>query len=154
MSAFQSEQELAQAVLNRPAFLASLGYSEWTTWQRQELEGLFGIPDLVVAFTKVTVSGQKVVRTFAFEFKKSNWRRALVQAFRYASFAHYSCVLMDAHFVHRALKHLEEFQRANIGLASVSDSGDVRWHCEPIYSQPYSEPLRRKLESQVALDLP
>ena len=152
MRAFQTESELTEVVLASPDFLSALGHTDWTRWQRQELDGLFGVPDLVVAFVKRSVQGRELIRTYAFEMKRSKWKRALIQAYKYAAFAHYSYVVMDAYYVHRALARLDEFVRSDIGLVSVSESGQVEWHYHPRYRLPYSDSLRQKLESQITQD--
>jgi hypothetical protein len=120
MKPFQTERELTHVILRSPEFQTAFGFKDWTKWQRQEVEGIFGIPDLVVSYAKEDFLGRKLIRSFAFEIKRANWARALVQAFRYASFAHYSYVIMDAYYVHRALQHIEQFERSKYRI-------DQRW---------------------------
>jgi hypothetical protein len=153
MNAFETESELTQAVLKNPDFIDTLrSSSDGEIWQKRELKGLFGIPDLVIAFVGQDFEREKI-RTFAFEMKRSNWKRALVQAFRYSSFADFSYVLMDRAYVHRALAHLDKFKRSNIGLASISKTGEVTWHYRPKPSPPYSKSLRQTLESRIKEDM-
>ena len=48
-----------------------------------------------------------------------------MQAYRYASFADYSFVVLDEAYVHRAVAGLNQFKRSNIGLLSVRLDGGV-----------------------------
>lgn len=59
----------------------------------------------------------------AIEAKLRDWRRALVQAYRYIQFASQSWVLLDAKQANGALRNLDAFQTAGIGLATLSVSG-------------------------------
>ena len=56
-------------------------YKEW--------QGLFGIHDYV-CFSK----GDGEIDVISFELKLTNWRGALMQAFRYLSFSDYSYVVL------------------------------------------------------------
>jgi hypothetical protein len=51
-----------------------------------------------------------IEHTIAIEAKMQDWRSALYQATRYASFAHESFVALKSEFVHRAIKYIEKFQ--------------------------------------------
>lgn len=128
-------------------------YIDWQSWQVRELSGLFGIPDHLAVFWKEDVLGRRIQRTFAFELKKSNWRRALMQAYRYASFSEYSFVVLDHAFVNRPLACLHEFQNANIGLISVRRDGEVFWHFRPRYRPPYSKHMRALLRAGLGAHL-
>lgn len=150
---FGSEAELTEAVLANQSFWSQFEYPDWTPRQGREVEGLFGVPDLVLAYEKRNVRGQRQFRAFAFELKLSHWQRALVQAFRYAAFAHYVYVVMDAFYVNRALKKLGEFERCNVGLVSVSVDGAVKLHHRPRYRSPYSDQLRGRLFDTLASDV-
>lgn len=149
MSAFASESELTETATTSKEFFDSLGYEDWHRWERWELEGYFGIPDYVLAFEKKKKNGAPMIRSFAFEMKLKNWKRALVQAFKYASFAHYSYVVMDHCYVKRAVRNLQMFERSNIGLISVSTEGNVRVHLRPKFKAPYSDHLKRRLVSNI-----
>lgn len=153
MNAFKSEAEITRTIMNSRSFLAGLENPGNLIWERQEVEDLFGIPDLVVAFKKETSQGEQVLRTFAFEMKRFDWKRALWQAFRYSSFAHHSCVVLDSCYVHRALSSLDKFKRSNIGLISVSTDGAIQWHYRPSPSQPYCDYLQQRLEDWISRDL-
>lgn len=150
---FPSENALIATALSSPAFPSILGFEGWAPWQTAELEGLFGIPDLVLAFTKRDRVGRLILRTCAFEFKRSDWRRALAQAFRYASFAHYSLVMLDRAHSQPALKGLSAFKTANIGLLTVDTTGEITCHFRPKFRPPYSQPLSRALATRVRANM-
>jgi hypothetical protein len=124
-------------------------YQDWESWEAHELQGLVGVPDKFLVLWKSTCSGNRVIRTIAFEIKRDNWRRALVQAYRYLAFADYSFVVMDAAFVHRPITAIDQFKRANIGLLSVSKTGEVEWHYTPRLSRPYSDSARTFLREAI-----
>ena len=69
----------------------------------------------------------------AIEVKLSNWKRALIQAFKYTIFANQSYVAMDAHYVHRAEANIGEFKRGNIGLLSIAEDGAIEKIYEPTW---------------------
>ena len=152
MNAFRSEAELTQLALESRGLFEPIANDGLLLWRRQEPKGLFGVPDLVVACSTERTVFHPSLRICAFEFKLRNWTRALIQAYKYSSFAHYSFVVMDECFVHRAIQHMREFERSNIGLISISKRGDVIWHFHPEPRLPYSPQLHRKLESQIWWD--
>lgn len=102
-----------------------------------EAEGLFGIPDLVL------FNG----RVIAIEYKLSNWKRALVQAYRYRSFAEESYVFLDKSYIHRAKKNIEDFKLSNIGLSSVDIDGNIEIIFQPESRAPYTKSLNDKVLS-------
>jgi hypothetical protein len=142
---FESEEALLHATVSNPEFRVGLGFPEWASWQARELEWFFGIPDLIVAFAKTDLRGRPILRTCAFEFKRANWKRALVQAFRYASFAHYSYVLLDSAHSRPAICSIDTFRSANIGLLTVDTLGNITWHHRPKFQSPYSPALSRSM---------
>lgn len=76
---------------------------------------------------KYQIGLQKVV---AVEAKLSNWQRGLYQAYRYKEYANKSYLALYEKYIHRALKHLDDFRRFNVGLVEVSDD-DIYVHYEP-----------------------
>lgn len=144
---FKTEKELFDtAIASAPIqHLANLYYK---TAFLIEPQGLFGVPDLVIASFQCGNSDGSIM-VFAFEMKLSNWKRALVQAFRYRSFAEASYVLLDKKHIAPAIRHIERFQTANIGLMSIDLNGNVSIHHQPIYDQPYCERMRSNLEKIV-----
>ena len=61
-------------------------------------------------------------KLFAFEAKLSNWKKALTQAYRNSSYAHYSYVILPSDQVKNVMKHKTEFIRRRVGLCSVSQN--------------------------------
>jgi hypothetical protein len=149
MNAFISEIDLVRAVLRNEQFYELFGYDEWKMWKEQEVEGLFGIPDLILAFGKYDSIGRKIFRTLSFEFKCKNWQRALIQAYRYAAFSHYSFVILDAAFSKPAIQNIEKFQRSNIGLLTVDTKLNITFHFRPAYRKPYSSHSYFKLAEKL-----
>jgi len=99
-----------------------------------EADGLFGRPDVVINNGDI----------IAIEFKLSNWKGALIQAFRYKSFADKSYVFLDNNYIHRALKHIEMFENYDIGLCSVDDTGKIENFYNPKYNDAYTICIREK----------
>lgn len=150
---FKSESDISRVFSVEACIREKYHYDDWESWQVRELSGLFGIPDHLAIFWKRDILGRRIQRTFAFELKKSKWQRALMQAYRYASFSEYSFVVMDHAFVHRALAHINDFRNANIGLLSVSVDGEVFWHFLPRYQPPYSKHMRALLRAGLGAHL-
>lgn len=147
---FASEEQLTLSALSACNIGGALGYREWTGWEATELKGFFGVPDLVLAFGRRDTMGRPILRTVAFEMKLKDWRRALVQAFRYKAFAQCAYVVMDRAFVHRAVPHHAEFDRAGIGLLSVSVSNKLCIHWRSRVSRPYADHTKRNFVETVA----
>lgn len=112
-----------------------------------EPRGLFGIPDVVVS--TLPGSNDTDVTVFAFELKLSNWKRALVQAFRYRSFAEYSFVVLDSEHSAPAIRNLQMFIRADVGLVTLDSEGTVEVHCRPQCRKPYLSDLRERLLASI-----
>jgi len=139
MQSFKNESDISHVFSIESCIRGKFNYNEWHSWEVKELKGLFGIPDHFAIFWKKDILGRLIQRTFSFEMKKSNWKRALVQAYRYASFSEYSFVVLDHYYIHRALAYRNEFKNANIGLISIRVDGKVFWHIRPRYRKPYSK---------------
>lgn len=142
---FVTEKEMAEVFLLNSQLNIDSKYSEWNKWQEVELGGFFGIPDVIMAFGKLNTSGKKIIRTHAFELKLKNWKRALMQAYRYSAFSHYSYVVLDYAHAQSALTHIDMFQRSNIGLATLDITGKIIVHNMPKFQKPYSEQLYKNL---------
>lgn len=149
MKPFSTEEDIVKATIESDSFISSLGYQGWTRWFAKELEGFFGIPDLIIVFGKRDVRGNRLLKTFAFEMKKSDWKRALTQAFRYKAFVNYSFVIIDIFHAQPAIKNIDLFKRANIGLISIGVDGNVIFHHKPKRERPYCESLRDKLNKML-----
>ena len=75
---------------------------------------------------------------WAFELKLTDWRRALYQALRYKSFAHYAIVAMPTCYARRALAEKEAFCRFGIGLLSASEDDAPSFLIQPRRCRPRS----------------
>jgi hypothetical protein len=147
---FSSESQLLDAVLGSSYVQSLLKEQDGQAGQYHlELAGLFGVPDLVVVGILDGGTGAEIAVSRAFELKLSNWRRALVQAYRYRAFANLSYVVLDGRHSRSALAHLDLFRRSNIGLLSVSERGSVVPHYEPEYDVPYCDHLTSQFEERV-----
>lgn len=113
----------------------------------REVKGLFGIPDLLIS--KTDTLQKNVKHVFACEMKLSNWKRALSQAYRYKSFAHVSCVLMDESKVSSAISNIEKFKISKVGLLSINEKGIVNIYYMPHKSKPLSKRLSKKNEKRL-----
>lgn len=147
--AFDAETTLVDTALMDERLHLNLGYEDWGRWSGTEVPGLFGVPDVMIAYGKRNRRGDRLLRVHTFEMKLSDWRKALVQAFRYQAFSHYTYVVMDHFYVGRALSNLEEFERTNIGLLSVNTSGGVSWYHRPRYRRPYSDRIHHRLRERL-----
>ncbi len=148
-SEFHSEKKLSRMFQAARVIKSKMRYHNWESWEAHELQGLFGVPDNLLVLWKSKRSGNRVVRTVAFEIKREKWPRALIQAYKYRAFADYSFVVMDAAFVHRAVAAIDKFKCANIGLLSVFKTGEVEWHHTPRLCRPYSDSARTFLRETI-----
>ncbi len=97
----------------------------------EEPKGLFGIPDIMIYNGSI----------ISIEFKLSDWKRALSQAFRYRSYSEKSFVFLDAYYSHRAKSKLDLFVKYNVGLCEVDFRG-INVIYEPEEQNPFSEELK------------
>lgn len=89
----------------------------------------------------------------AIEAKLRKWRKALNQATRYQHFAHYSWVVLDQECSRRAIDNINEFRRFNVGLASVSVTGELTTHHKPVKRKPKSPILFWMANVKIANEL-
>lgn len=143
---FKTEQQLFEVAITSSFIQNMVDSFVYTTYACIEPQGLFGIPDLLVANIKFDSKEAKIYRSFAFEMKLSNWKRALIQAYRYLAFANYSFVVIDQSSQKSAVDHINEFSLSNIGLMSVDKSGFFSLHFFPKFNQPYSYAMECKLK--------
>ena len=137
-----SEAELVNLCLNNSELLKYFPYDNWEDrWGALELEGFFGRPDLVLAFGKIGKKNRKYLRTFAFEFKLRNWKKALSQAYKYSAFVQYSYVIMSDEHIRPVIRAIELFKKSNIGLISINENGALKLLNKPKLRKPYSEKL-------------
>lgn len=143
---FPSEADLTEAA-SRSDYLAPLiNESQFIAY---ELDGLFGIPDLVTA----NLSYRGGVEGIAFEMKLSKWKRALQQAFHYRAFAREAYVVMDREYVHRPLRYADKFREAKVGLISVDSEQVSKCHIQAINTEPYSTHLTEDFRQIVMQDV-
>lgn len=70
------------------------------------------------------------------EGKRKDWKRALQQAYRNKLFSTRSFVAMDARHARPALRNIQKFQSAEVGLAIVFSNGEIA----TVYTPPYRKP--------------
>jgi len=141
--AFNSEREMVETIKNSN-YLKDFSNSG-PCLIKEEVTGFFGVPDLIV----IRKTPKKHI-TYAYEAKLTNWKRALYQAFRYKAFVNRSYVIMDHDRVKAAVSHSERFERANIGLISIDNSGKVYHHYRPRNEAPYSSQLESKFNNIIS----
>lgn len=103
----------------------------------QEVEGLVGRPDILLKSKK----NKKII---TIELKLKNWKRALAQAYKYKSFSDISYVCMDESNMNVVLKHLDMFEKYNIGLITISKTKKVNIIFKPNATEPYAKDLYKK----------
>ncbi len=90
-----------------------------------ELAG-YGIADFVwMEFGRQTTHGRHESVLTAFEMKLKDWRRALMQAYRYSYFADQAVVVLPNEVADRAERHLPTFQHMGVGLWSYDPKTEV-----------------------------
>lgn len=145
MSLFPTERALTSAFIRSLTNIPLLARRAYPVVLRCEVKGFVGVPDILLAFGRPSRS--TCFRTICFELKLSNWKRALMQAYRYAAFADYSFVVLDVSAETKAIAHLDLFVRSNIGLITVSEDDKLSLHYFPKARRPYCANSSAKLES-------
>ncbi len=69
----------------------------------------------------------------AIEAKLKNWKRAIIQARCYRRYSNYSFVLLDEAYARPAIKSIDMFKRANVGLITMSSKDSYIIHWTPEY---------------------
>ena len=118
------------------AFVAGYCRTKQITWRDFALQG-YGIPDLIT-FAWSTPQNQGTLfslealrqklqrqRLTAFELKLRDWRKGIVQAYRYRYFCDCSIVVLPRDVVDKASKRLELFGSLDVGLWSFDPDTDV-----------------------------
>lgn len=111
----------------------------------EELKGLFGIPDFVF----IEKNNQYINHIIAIELKLKNWKKALIQAFKYRNFANQSYVIIDEKNLSNAVKNIDNFKQSNIGLASFNKNKELRIHFYPNSNDPFSVYYKEKLINSI-----
>lgn len=86
----------------------------------------------------------------AIEAKLRDWRRALMQAYRYLQYSTQSWVLLDYKYTDSAIKQLALFKSYGVGLASFSTSGELYVHCMATTQKLPDNPLAWRTQALLA----
>jgi hypothetical protein len=73
----------------------------------------------------------------AFEAKLRDWRIALYQASRHASYAHRTWVVLDERRAGSAIRALPLFKSRNVGLATIGRDAEIRKYFQPRAKVPF-----------------
>lgn len=137
---FRSEAEMVER--GRRLINRALRGLQREVLTRYEVSAPGGVPDLVI-FSNERKALQYVITV---EFKLSAWQKAITQAFRHRNFANEVYVVIDHAKSASALRHLDVFKKANVGLVSVDTDDKVRiWH----YAKP-ALPFSSKFSREMA----
>ena len=138
-SPFRSEADLVRS--GRRLLRRAISGLDKPVRTRCEVPAPGAVPDLVI-FTKEAHTVQYVI---TIEFKLSNWRQALHQAFRHRNFGNEAYVVLDQAKANAAVHHIEVFEKANIGLVTLNAEDVIRfWHF-PEPTLPFSSQFSRQL---------
>ena len=136
---FTSEAQLVRS--GRRLINSALKELDAPVATRYEVRASGSIPDLVI----YSSCGYQLRYVVTVEFKLSNWRRALLQAFRHRNFVNEAYVVLDRTRAEPAIVALSLFEQANVGLATVDRAGTARiWH-SPEPRLPFSSDFARSL---------
>lgn len=110
-----------------------------------------GIISLKGSFYKLVYGEVKDLncKTIAVEAKLKNWKRALIQAYRYKWFAQESYVVLDSSFSNSAIKNICEFEKLNVGLAEISKDSELKVRYKPKKSQPFDLSMTLALNEKI-----
>ena len=144
---FTTEQELVErAIQHLPVRRWLKMPDDATLFQRTEVQGLFGIPDLLAVHAPCArTKRRRIMPSIAFEMKLSDWRRGLVQAFRYRSFATFSFLVLDNARTKSAVANADRFRLANVGLIGINGDGSFEVYVWPERETPFSPYLHAAL---------
>ena len=110
------------------------------------IENGFLIPRDRTSFSKGNKYQIGLQEVVAVEAKLSNWQRGLYQAYRYKEYANKSYLALYERYLHRALKHIDDFIRFNVGLVEVSNSSIY------IHYEPKPEPTKQNVFSALVFE--
>ncbi len=152
--AYLKEKDLVESALSNLPIKQLTNSHSHQTYYKKELDGLFGIPDFVIANVNKSNKGKQKIRcTFAFEAKLSKWKKAIAQAYRYKAFADTSWVILDSDYIKPALTHIDDFKVANIGLVSLDSNNRIKIHYKPRRENPYSKELESCFKENILVGL-
>jgi hypothetical protein len=112
----------------------------------KELTGYFGIPDFVY-YDK----SNEHISIISFELKLRDWKRAIIQAFRYRSFSELSYVVLPTKCKSNITKNIDQFKHFNIGLATFDKNDGLTIIYKPEKVDPYSVHLYEKAINEFRL---
>jgi hypothetical protein len=115
-------------------------------WYLREIDSGIGIPDYLLVIT----SGRAISYIVGVELKLRNWRRGLLQAFRYRNFTNEAYVVIDRDHIEPALANRQHFLRAGIGLASFDEGGVFEIHVVASPGKPFSKLLAERITVRVS----
>lgn len=101
----------------------------------KEFDGIISIPDFLLVIEGKNINPYLI----SIELKLKNWKRALNQAYRYKAFCNEAYVIMDSTSISRVFNHLNDFRKANIGVATFDTKLNIKIYNEPVSSLPYSK---------------
>ena len=87
---------------------------------------------------------------FSNKYELRNWKKALMQAYRYKWFADYSYVVLDEAHSKAAIENLPLFEKLNVGLLTISISGVIKKYYHPKKQKPL-DPTMQMLLSEVVM---
>jgi len=146
MSSFRSETELARLAGSVFEELKS-NFQEKVAF-KHEVQAPGGIPDLVV-FHRTRHCVDYVVTV---EFKLRNWQRGLYQAFKNRNFGNESYLILDRAHLGPALKNVSEFERTNVGLASIEPGSQITVWYYPSPHLPFSRVFAERVGRNLLYD--
>jgi len=100
----------------------------------KEFDGIVSIPDFLIIIKDKNANPYLI----SLELKLKNWKRALNQAFRYKAFCNEAYVIIDSNSINRIIKNLNNFRKANIGLATFDRELNIKIYNKAMPSLPYS----------------
>lgn len=108
--------------------------------------------DTKQTFQIIPISNPPFKQVVAIEAKLRDWRRALVQAYRYIQFANESWVLIDHATSLSALKHQDHFHVYGVGLASFTTRGQLFIHVPAVNRSWSNSALAWRTQALLARD--
>jgi len=109
----------------------------WLSWQHQD-----GATALKLRQTPSRIHRKRLT---AFELKLSDWRKGLMQAYRYGYFANRTILVVPPELVIAIQKNFESFQDMNVGLWSFDPKmGKIVKHFTPKFHKPRNEQAHNK----------
>lgn len=101
----------------------------------KEFDGIISIPDFLLIIKDKNANPYLI----SIELKLKNWKRALHQAVRYKAFCNEAYVIIDSTSISRVFNNLNEFRKANIGVATFDTELNIKIYNQAQPSLPYSK---------------